>query len=109
MIGGWVKRTDRAVRKFCPKGVRVRLPEPAPLAAPAQTSGVKQAPTYGDTITKPGFGGAKTLPQRGRRGKVAPQTLCWSATGCAEVGHDGTGNTAGSGAGSSTFTVTAVW
>jgi len=35
-----------------------RLPEPAPLAAPAQTSGVNQAPTYGDTITKPGFGGA---------------------------------------------------
>jgi hypothetical protein len=52
MIGGWVKRTDRAVRKFCPKGVRVRLPEPAPLAAPAQTSGVNQAPTYGDTIVK---------------------------------------------------------
>ena len=34
------------------------LPEPAPLAAPAQTSGVNQAPNVGDTITKPGVGGA---------------------------------------------------
>ena len=35
-----------------------RLPEPAPLAAPAQTSGVNQAPNVGDTITKPAVGGA---------------------------------------------------
>lgn len=35
-----------------------RLPEPAPLAAPAQTSGVNQAPNAGDTITKPVVGGA---------------------------------------------------
>ena len=61
MTGGWVERTDRAERKFWPKGVLVRLPEPAPLAAPAQTSGVNQAPIYGDTITKPGFGGGKTV------------------------------------------------
>ena len=50
------------MRKFSPKGVLVRLPDPAPLAAPAQTSGVNQALTYGDTITKPRFGGAKSVP-----------------------------------------------
>jgi len=32
------------------------------LAAPAQTPGVNQAPIYGDTITKPRFGGAKSVP-----------------------------------------------
>ena len=109
MTGGRVERTDRAVRKFSSKGVPVRLPKPAPLAAPAQTSGVNQAPIYGDTITKPGFGGVKTVLQCGRRGKAAPRTHCGSAPGLAGVGHDGAGNAAGSGAGGSTFTVPAMW
>ena len=109
MTPGWVERTHRAVSKFSPKGVPVRLPESAPLAAPAQTSGVNQAPIYGDTITKPGFGGAKSVLQCGRRGKAAPRTHCGSAPGLAGVGHDGAGNAAGSGAGGSTFTVPAMW
>ncbi len=70
MTGGRVERTHRAVRKFSLKGVLVRLPEPTPLAAPAQTSGVNQAPIYGDTITKPGFGGVKTLRQVTGRGRT---------------------------------------
>ena len=111
MTGGRVERTHRAVSKFSPKGVPVRLPEPAPLAAPAQTSGVNQALTYGDTITTPGFGGVKTVLQCGRRGKarLPPRTHCGSAPGLAGVGYDGGGNAAGSGAGGSTFTVAAVW
>ena len=97
--------------KFSAKGVLVRLPDPAPLAAPAQTSGVNQALTYGDTITTPGFGGVKTVLQCGRRGKarLPPRTHCGSAPGLAGVGYDGGGNAAGSGAGGSTFTVAAVW
>ena len=35
MTPGAVDRTDRAVRKFSPKGVPVRLHEPAALADPA--------------------------------------------------------------------------
>ena len=108
MTGGRVERTHRAVSKFSPKGVPVRLPESAPLAAPAQTSGVNQAPIYGDTITKPGFGGVKTVLQCGRRGKVGGAVgsdwqlsersgaqWCWQ---CDEKW-----------AGGSTFTVAAVW
>ena len=108
MTGGPVERTHRAVSKFSPKGVLVRLPDPAPLAAPAQTSGVNQAPIYGDTITKPGFGGAKSVLQCRRRGKVSGAVgsdwqlsersgaqCCWQ---CDEKW-----------AGGSTFTVAAVW
>ena len=47
------------------------LPEPAPLAAPAQTSGVNQAPTSGDTIAKPGFGGAPDVAPAAPAGKPA--------------------------------------
>lgn len=55
------------------------LPEPAPLAAPAQTSGVNQAPTSGDTIAKPGFGGAPDVAPAAPAGKPAI-TLADAAT-----------------------------